>query len=144
MSVFLFLALGGIKMEESFQVEQVVKGNEKYYTQKNFLNKVQHYGLKLGFKALHGAATLYCALKSPDMPKKNKLLIVGVLGYFILPFDIVADILPMVGLTDDAIVILKAISVIYSSITDEMKEEGHQLLKKIFQEKYQYNVEEES
>ncbi|BDH59964.1 hypothetical protein MTP04_00940 [Lysinibacillus sp. PLM2] len=127
-------------MKEDFQLD-VVTGKEKHFSPKKFVQKLKDSGFKLGFKALHGAATLYSALKSSDMPKKNKLLIAGVLGYFILPTDLIADFLPALGLADDAFLIMQAMSTIYSSITDEMKEEGHQLLKKMFGDKYEYNQE---
>ena len=130
-------------MDENFQLEPVIRGKEKHYTPNKFLNKLRETGLNLGFKALHGVATLYCALKSPNLPKEHKLMIVGVLGYFILPIDLIADFLPAVGLADDTVIIVKAISVIYASITDEMKEEGHELLKKIFGEKYLPSIEYE-
>lgn len=131
-------------MEEKFEIAEVVKGKEKHYSNKKFINKLKKYGLKLSFKTVHGAATLYIALKSDHIPQHTKLMIIGVLGYFILPTDIVADFLPMVGLADDAIIILKAISVIYSSITDEMKEEAHEMLKRIFGEKYEFYLENEN
>jgi uncharacterized membrane protein YkvA (DUF1232 family) len=92
---------------------------------------------------LHGVATLYVALKSPDLPKEHKLMILGVLGYFILPIDLIADILPTVGLADDIVIITKAISVIYSSITDEMKEEAHEVVRKILGDKYMPSMEYE-
>lgn len=126
--------------KEDYQLD-VVSGKEKHYSPQNFINKMKNSGMKLGYKALHGAATLFSAVKSPDMPKKNKLLIAGVLGYFILPADLLADFLPAVGLADDAFLIIQAMSTIYSSITDEMKEEGHLLLKKIFGDKYEYKKE---
>ncbi len=127
-------------MKEDFQLD-IVTGKEKHFSPKKFIHKIKDSGFKLGFKALHGAATLFSALKSSDMPKKNKLLIAGVLAYFILPTDLIADFLPAVGLADDAFLIMQAMSTIYSSITDEMKEEGHQLLKKMFGDKYEYNQE---
>src|SRR3954470_17897257 len=123
-------------MDEHLQLETTIQGKEKNYSPDKFINKLKKYGLNLGFKALYGVATLYCALKSPDLPKEHKLMILGVLGYFILPIDLIADILPAVGLADDIVIIMKAVSVIYSSITDEMKEEAHEVLKKIFGEKY--------
>ena len=61
----------------------------------------------------------------------DKLIILGALGYFIFPFDIVADILPLVGLSDDAFIIIAALTKVYSSITDEMKAEGKQMAAKI-------------
>ena len=65
------------------------------------------------------------------MPRSNKLIILGALGYFIFPFDIVADILPLVGLSDDAFIIIAALTKVYKSITDEMKAEGEQMAAKI-------------
>lgn len=124
-------------MDEKFELDNVINGKEKHYSGEKFVKKIRNSGLKLGYKGLHGAAILFTALKSPEMPTRNKLLIAGVLGYFILPTDLVADILPMVGLTDDILIIGNAISVIYNSITDGMREEAHELLKKMFGEKYQ-------
>lgn len=128
---------------QNYEIEQLVRGKEKHYNESKLLKKVKKYGTNLGFKTLHSVATLYSALKSPTMPKQHKLMIAGVLGYFLLPIDVIADFLPMVGLTDDIIVITKAISVIYSSITDDMKQEGHDILKRMFGEKYQYSIEDE-
>ncbi|PKC51098.1 hypothetical protein RhiirA1_484557, partial [Rhizophagus irregularis] len=102
-----YFALGGYKMKEDFQLD-IVTGKEKHFSPKKFIHKIKDSGFKLGFKALHGAATLFSALKSSDMPKKNKLLIAGVLGYFILPTDLIADFLPAVGLADDAFLIMQA------------------------------------
>ncbi|RHW32787.1 DUF1232 domain-containing protein [Lysinibacillus yapensis] len=130
-------------MSEHLELEATIKGKEKHYSPDKFINKLKKYGTNLGFKVLHGAATLYVALKSPDLPKEQKLMILGVLGYFILPIDLIADILPTVGLADDIVIITKAISVIYGSITDDMKEEAHEVLKKVFGDKYKPSIEYE-
>ena len=106
----------------------MITGNEKHYSDKKFLNKFKNFGGSLGYKALHAAATLFVALKSPDMSKANKLIVLAALGYFILPFDLVADFLPLVGLTDDVFVILTALGKVYLSITDDMKQEAKKLV----------------
>lgn len=123
-------------MNDNLQLEEMIQGKEKHYSEKGFNNTLKKFGKKLGFKGMHTAATLYCAVKSPDMPKHNKLIIFGALGYFILPFDVVADFLPMVGLTDDLFVITTALSKVYLSITDDMKQDAHQLLKKKLGDRY--------
>ena len=81
---------------------------------------------------MQAAATLYVALRSPDMPKSNKLIVLAALGYFIMPLDVIADFLPLAGLTDDAFVILTALGKVYLSITDEMKLEAKELIEKKF------------
>ena len=106
------------------QLEQAIVGKDKHYSDKKFLTKIKRIGGKIGKEALQAAATLFVALKSPDMPKSSKLIMLGALGYFILPIDVVADFLPLVGLTDDVAIILMALGKVYLSITDEMKEEA--------------------
>ena len=141
--IFVYGIRGGSHMNENLHLETTIRGKEKHYSPDKFLNKVKKYGTNMGFKALYSVAILYCALKSPDLPKEHKLMILGVLGYFVLPIDLIADMLPAVGLADDIVIITKAVSVIYSSITDEMKEEAHEVLKKIFGDKYLPSIEYE-
>lgn len=130
-------------MAGNLPLNTTIQDKEKYYSSEKLIHKLKKYGMNLGFKGLHGVATLYVALKSPTLQKEQKLMILGVLGYFILPIDLIADVLPAVGLADDIVIITKAISTIYSSITDEMKAEAHDLLKKIFGEKYLPEIEYE-
>ncbi|WP_042470120.1 YkvA family protein [Bacillus ndiopicus] len=123
-----------------FQMEEMIAGKDKHFSNDKFLAKVKSTGLKLGMSTLHAASTLFFAVKNPDMSKANKLIILGALGYFVLPFDVIADILPFVGLTDDIFVITTALAKVYSSITDETKLEAHQFLKKTFGEHYEYEL----
>ena len=115
-------------MAEKFDFNQMIEGKEQHYSNKGFLTKFKGVGSKLGLKGAEAAATLYVALKSPDMSRANKLILAGALGYFILPFDIVADLLPVVGLSDDVFVMTMALTKVFMSITDDMKEEAHQLV----------------
>jgi len=48
---------------------------------------------------------LYRAFMSKDTPNSLRILIIGGLLYLVLPFDIVPDVIPGVGLLDDAAVI---------------------------------------
>lgn len=121
-------------MKEEYNFEKMVDGQEKHYSDKKFLRKIKGFGGGLGYKALQAAATLFVALKSPDMSKMNKLIVLAALGYFILPFDLVADFLPLAGLTDDTFVILTALGKVYLSITDEMKAEAIELVESRFGE----------
>lgn len=125
-------------MNDKIDVDEQLNKHADEYSDKKFLNKAKKNGKGLGFKALSAATTLYAALKSDDMPRSNKLIIFGALGYFIFPFDLIADVLPLVGLTDDAFIILAALGKVYTSITDEMKEEGQRIAAKLLNK----NIEE--
>ena len=118
-------------MNEKIDVDKQLENHSDHYSDEKFLKKAKSEGKGLGFKALSAATTLYAALKSEEMSRSNKLIILGALGYFIFPFDIVVDFLPLVGLSDDAFVIIAALTKVFTSITDEMKSEGEQIAAKI-------------
>ncbi len=124
-------------MDEKQSVEQMIAGKEKHFSDEGFFHTLKKYGMKMGYKGLYAAATLYTALKSPNMSKANKMIILGALGYFILPFDVVADLLPVVGLSDDLVVMTAALTKVFMSIDDEMKEDAHELLKKTLGDRYE-------
>ena len=46
-----------------------------------------------------------------------KAAIIGALAYFVLPFDAIPDMLPVVGFTDDAAVLATAIRLVATHIT---------------------------
>src|SRR3954470_12244928 len=43
--------------------------------------------------------------RDPRVPRRRKLLLVGVVAYLALPFDLVPDFIPVAGQLDDAIVV---------------------------------------
>jgi uncharacterized membrane protein YkvA (DUF1232 family) len=44
---------------------------------------------------------LLSALDNPDTPAPLKALIIGAIGYIVLPIDLIPDMIPVVGYTDD-------------------------------------------
>ena len=50
------------------------------------------------------------------------MLITGCLGYFILPLDLVPDIIPAMGYSDDVVGMLFAIKRCMNYVDDEIKE----------------------
>lgn len=51
---------------------------------------------------------LWQAFLSPDTPAYKKAIIIGSLIYMVSPIDLIPDVIPVVGLTDDVAVILNA------------------------------------
>ncbi len=43
--------------------------------------------------------------QEPRVPRRRKLLLVALLGYLALPFDLVPDFIPVAGQLDDAIIV---------------------------------------
>ncbi len=62
---------------------------------------------------------MYFCLLDPKTPLWVKGTVAAALAYFILPLDAVPDLLPIVGLSDDAGVLAAALSAVSAHITDE-------------------------
>jgi len=43
--------------------------------------------------------------REPGVPRRRKLLLVALVGYLALPFDLVPDFIPVAGQLDDAIIV---------------------------------------
>lgn len=76
------------------------KDYDSHYSETGFQEKVQSLPKSAGTKVLRMALTLYVLLKDPDVPMAAKVMIIGVLGYFIFPLDLIPDFLPG-GYIDD-------------------------------------------
>ena len=105
---------------------------QKEYSDSKFWNKVKVLANEAGRKIVYQALLLYYVLTSPDVPHKQKLVILGALGYLILPTDFIPDFLPVVGYTDDLAALTAAIATVRSSITPAIKEQAQNKLNDIF------------
>lgn len=62
-------------------------------------------------------AAYYCAV-DPATPLQVKAILFGALAYFVLPIDIVPDVIAWIGFTDDAAVLYAAIRTVAPHIKD--------------------------
>ncbi|NPU67981.1 DUF1232 domain-containing protein [Bradyrhizobium sp. 83012] len=63
-------------------------------------------------------AAYYCAFDK-ETPRHVQVALLGALAYFILPFDFLPDVMPVLGFTDDAAVLATAIRMVASHITPD-------------------------
>ena len=104
---------------------------QTHFSQSGFSFKVLKVAKRVGSKLLYPAFVLYNAYKSKEVSVKDKAIIIGALGYFILPKDLISDFLPIIGFTDDFAVLTLAIRSLRKSITPEIKEAARQSLNKL-------------
>ena len=102
---------------------------EKHFSFNGLMAKIKETAKKAGLKAIYMALLLYYALESPTISVMDKAIIYGALGYFISPIDIVPDILPLIGLSDDIAVLAWAFSRVKHNITDMTREKAKTKLK---------------
>jgi uncharacterized membrane protein YkvA (DUF1232 family) len=48
-------------------------------------------------------------LRDPRVPRRERVLLSGVVGYLALPFDLIPDFIPVAGQLDDAVVVVLAL-----------------------------------
>jgi len=75
-------------------------------------------------------AAYYCAFDRAT-PTQVKATLVAAIAYFVLPFDVVPDMLPIIGFTDDAAVLAAAIKLVASHITPEHRQAAREKLQEL-------------
>ena len=87
------------------------------FSESKFWDKLAAFAKSAGLKVVASALLLFYVLKSEATPRADKAKIIGALGYFILPVDIIPDFIPVAGWMDDAAVL----GWIFTRCADEFK-----------------------
>src|SRR5258708_4131063 len=74
-------------------------------------------------------AAYYCAFDK-ETPRHVQAALLGAVAYFILPFDFMPDMLPLLGFTDDAAVLATALRMVAGHITQEHRDAARAALKR--------------
>jgi uncharacterized membrane protein YkvA (DUF1232 family) len=105
---------------------------EKYFSESELLQKIGKFGKSIGATVLYPVFLLFNLLKSGDINMKEKAMIIGTLGYFILPLDLLPDALVGVGYADDVAALTAAVTALASCITEDIQNESKSQLRKVF------------
>lgn len=104
---------------------------EQHYDEDSFWKKIKHVAAQVGAKVLYPALQLYFMLQAKDVPVKAKTLIIGALGYLILPTDLVPDFIPALGFTDDITALMVAIRTLNQHLTPEINRQAKEQTDKL-------------
>ncbi len=99
---------------------------EKYFSESELWNKIAKIGKSIGAAIIYPVLLLFNLLMSSETDLKEKTMIIGALGYFILPLDLIPDAIPTAGFTDDMAALTAIISALASCVTLEMQNESKQ------------------
>lgn len=97
---------------------------QEHYSEKRLGDKLAKVARKAGAKLVYPVLLLYYVLRSPAVTKADKTKIYGALGYFILPVDLLPDLLPMLGYADDLSAVVWALHTVWKNITPEIKDKA--------------------
>jgi uncharacterized membrane protein YkvA (DUF1232 family) len=93
---------------------------------RRFWHKLRALAARLPF-AEDLIAAHYCAFDS-QTPVHVKAALIGAISYFVLPADVIPDVLPIIGYTDDAAMLAAAIRLVAQHITPDHREAARQTL----------------
>jgi uncharacterized membrane protein YkvA (DUF1232 family) len=104
---------------EEEDADQRATGDEARM-KRDFWRKATRVAARLPF-AEDLLAAYYCAFDRAT-PTHVKAALLGALAYFVMPFDFMPDILPLLGFTDDAAVLLTAVRMVAGHMRPEHRD----------------------
>ena len=93
---------------------------------RDFWHKAGRVAARLPF-AEDLLAAYYCAFDQAT-PAHVKAALAGALAYFVLPFDFMPDVLPLLGFADDAAVLLTALRMVAAHLRPEHRDAARDAL----------------
>jgi len=102
------------------------------FSPSDFMEKVSKIAKRAGAKLVYAALILYYTLQSDKISKKDKMIIIGALGYMISPLDVIPDAIPIAGLSDDLAVLLFVLKKVWTEVDADIKEKAREKLNKWF------------
>jgi uncharacterized membrane protein YkvA (DUF1232 family) len=96
---------------------------------RRFWSKLKRVAVHLPF-AEDLLAAYYCAFDR-QTPRHVQAGLLGAIAYFVLPFDFVPDVLPLLGFTDDAAVLLTALRMVAGHLRPEHRDAARAALERI-------------
>lgn len=121
-----------LKAKAASAIEENADAFAKYFSESKLVDKLQKTAKAAGATVLYPAMLLWKLFQSDNVPAGKKTLIIGALGYFILPIDLIPDALIGTGFADDAAALMACLKAVLENITTnvstEVKEDLHNLM----------------
>lgn len=103
--------------------------HKKSFSELKLWKKISQFGKQIGSQGVYTALLLFYAYKRKETPRWAKNIIVGVVGYFIAPVDVIPDLTPILGYTDDLKLLALAVGTLGAYINSEVKEQAKEKLR---------------
>ena len=113
-------------------MKKIIEKYKNRFSEIKLWKKLKEYAKKAGVKTVYSALLLFYAFKRKETPSWARNIIIGVLGYFITPIDIIPDLTPIIGYTDDIGILSFGLVTIACYVNDEVKQNARTKLAKWF------------
>lgn len=107
---------------------QNIQKYQKHYSESGLFSKIGNVCKKAGIKAIYYVLLLYYVLIDENTSLKDKSVILGALGYFILPLDLLPDFIPVAGFADDIAALSACLHTVKANLTPSVKKKAVQKL----------------
>ncbi len=104
----------------------------QFFNEMKMWRKLKKVARKMGRKAVYYVLVLYYVSRDPAVPTSLKLKVLGALGYFILPFDFIPDVIIGLGFTDDLAALAWALFTMRKYVTPEVERKARERLRQWF------------
>ena len=108
--------------------KQTIESSRQHYSEAGLWDKLKNVARKAGIKVVWLVLVLYYTSTASTTPMSKKSIIYGTLGYFILPIDLIPDVVPVVGYSDDLTALVACVTAVASCITPEVKRQAERKL----------------
>jgi len=112
----------------------------RFFSEEGLFDKIKFVAGKMSTNVLYSALVLLLLLSDKNIPFKVRLIFVAALGYFILPTDLIADIIPGLGFADDIAFLSFALSSATEYITPDIQEKARKKLNSLLRKSREEKV----
>ncbi|MEQ9505044.1 MAG: YkvA family protein [Hyphomonas sp.] len=114
-----------VKDEGGVYLPKTIQRNER--TARRLVPKLLRFAGQIPF-ADDLASAYYCA-RDPQTPMKAKAVLFAALAYFVMPADMLPDVIAGLGFTDDATVLATALGVVGMHVKEKHRNMARRLLR---------------
>lgn len=111
---------------DDFVIDEMKAKRDEQRVLRGFWPKLRRFAAQLPF-AEDLVAAYYCAFDR-DTPRHVQVALLGALAFFVLPFDFIPDMMPVLGFTDDAAVLATAIRLVANHIQPHHRQAARHVL----------------
>ena len=113
-------------------MKKTIEKYRKQFSEIKLWENMGMYARKTGIKTVYSVLLLYYAYTRKETPAWAKRIILGTLGYLLAPIDLIPDLSPLIGYTDDIGVLSFGIITIAAHINKDVRSKAKERLHKWF------------
>ena len=111
----------------------ILKQYAKNYDEKKMWRKIKDFFFEAGINLVIKVLQLWYVLQKPEVPVHIKVAIMGAIAYFVMPVDLILDVLPG-GYQDDLLAVTLTLLAAEEYIDDEVRRKAREKVMEIVDE----------